>query len=76
MGIHLSVTVRGPQLADALAYEPEELAFALHAFCEHDAADLGSEVRDLAYYGTEAEIAQWLRKFADAIEGKGEEAGA
>ena len=67
MGIQIETTVYGAQLGRELSCNPEELAYALEELIECDAARLGREVADLGPYGKSAEIAAWLRGFANAI---------
>ncbi len=67
MSIELSLSVYGPQLATALAGDPEELSYFFKTLSEdYSATDLGEEIAD--YIHDPELIAEWLQELARAIE--------
>ena len=68
--ISLDLSISGGELGRKLAYDEEELAYALVAIVEerHDAQLLGEELQEHLPYGEAAGVVTWLRALADGIE--------
>lgn len=68
--ISLDLSISGGELGRKLAYDEEELAYALVALIEErtDAQLLGEELQEHLPFGEAAGVATWLRQLADAIE--------
>lgn len=70
--ITLDATFSGSQLGRALAFDPEELAYALEALADASGPELAQEIADELPHGCAQEVAKMLREWAAAIEGENE----